>query len=192
MGDHNAETAGPVVEQNAGGPPAEAALEEAPADAAAQIAALTAERDQFAAEKAELYDRWVRRQADYENLRKRTEREKAEIREFAGMEVARSLLEVLDNFDRALNVECADKEYAKWMELIRQRLFDTLVKLGLEPIAAGGSKFDPHLHHAVETVETDEAEDHTILDELQRGYNFRGRLLRPAMVRVEVTTSSGK
>ena len=164
-----------------------AAEPEAPSDPAARIEELTAERDRLAAEKAELYDHWVRRQADYENLRKRTDREKAEIREYAGMEVARSLLEVLDNFERALSVECADKDYAKGMELIRQRLFDTLVKLGLEPVPSAGGKFDPHVHHAVETVQTDDVEDQTLLAELQKGYNFRGRLLRPAMVRVAVT-----
>jgi molecular chaperone GrpE len=70
------------------------------------------------------------------------------------------------------------------MELIYQRLWESLKKMGLEAIAAQGCKFDPHLHHAVETVRSDELEDHTILEEYQRGYNFKGRLLRPAMVKV--------
>ena len=72
------------------------------------------------------------------------------------------------------------------MELIRQRLFDTLKKLGLEPIVAQGEPFDPHVHHAVEMVETEDVPDHTVLAEFQRGYNFKGRLLRPAMVKVAV------
>jgi molecular chaperone GrpE len=72
------------------------------------------------------------------------------------------------------------------MELIYQRLLDGLKKLGLEPISAKGLKFDPNVHHAVDMVETDEVEDHTVLDEYQQGYNFRGRPLRPAMVKVAV------
>jgi len=84
-------------------------------------------------------------------------------------------------------VECTgSKEYVRGMELIHQRLSDALKKLGLEPISAKGLKFDPHIHHAVEMSETDHVEDHTILEEYQRGYNFRGRLLRPAMVKVAV------
>jgi len=70
--------------------------------------------------------------------------------------------------------------------LIRQRLFDTLKKLGLEPMVVLGEPFDPHVHHAVEMVETEDAPDHTVLAEFQRGYNFKGRLLRPAMVKVAV------
>ena len=72
------------------------------------------------------------------------------------------------------------------MELIYQRLSDALKKLGLEPIDTQGQKFDPYLHHAIEMVESEDHEDHTILDEYQRGYNFRGRLLRPAMVKVAI------
>jgi molecular chaperone GrpE len=83
-------------------------------------------------------------------------------------------------------VETADRDYAKGVELIYQRLFETLKKVGLEPILAAGRQFDPNLHQAVERVETDEAEDQSILGEFQRGYNFKGKLLRPAMVRVAV------
>jgi len=72
------------------------------------------------------------------------------------------------------------------VEIIYQRLYDTLKKMGLEPLEAAGKKFDPNLHQAVERVETEEVDDQAILDEFQRGYNFRGKLLRPAMVRVAV------
>jgi len=106
--------------------------------------------------------------------------------EFANTETVRSILPILDDFERALKVECSGKEYARGMELIYQRLSDALKKLGLEPISAKGLKFDPNLHHAVDMLETDDVEDHTILDEYQPGYNFRGRLLRPAMVKVAV------
>jgi molecular chaperone GrpE len=83
-------------------------------------------------------------------------------------------------------VETADREYAKGMELIYQRLMDALKKLGLEPLQTIGQAFDPNLHHAIEMVQTEDAPDHTVLDEYQRGYNFKGRLLRPAMVKVAV------
>ena len=74
--------------------------------------------------------------------------------------------------------------------MIYQRFYDSLKKLGLEPIVSAGQPFDPHVHHAVEMVETDEAADHTVLDEYQRGYNFKNRLLRPAMVKVAVERGS--
>jgi molecular chaperone GrpE len=98
---------------------------------------------------------------------------------------------VLDDFERALAVETADKEYARGMELIFQRLTAELQKLGLEPVSSEGQQFDPHIHHALEMRQTSEAQEHAILAELQKGYNFRGKLLRPALVRVAVAPSSG-
>jgi molecular chaperone GrpE len=147
---------------------------------------LIAERDALLAEKAELTDRLLRRQAEFDNFRRRAERERSETLEYANTETVRAILPILDDFERALKVECTGKEYARGMELIHQRLSDTLKKLGVEPISAKGLKFDPHIHHAVEMSETDDVEDHTILEEYQRGYNFRGKLLRPAMVKVAV------
>jgi molecular chaperone GrpE len=153
-------------------------------------AALVAERDRLQSEKAEIENRLLRRQADFENFRKRAERERSEILEYAGMEAIRNLLPVVDDFERALKIESADKEYARGMELIYQRTLDVLQKLGLEPINAVGEKFNPHIHHAVEMAPSEEAEDQTVLAEFQRGYNFRGRLLRPAMVKVAVRPDS--
>jgi molecular chaperone GrpE len=151
-----------------------------------QLAAVTAERDQLAAEKAELYDRVLRARAEFENARRRTEREKLDFLQFAAMDLVKDILPILDDFERALKVETCDREYAKGIELIYQRMYDTLKKLGMEPIEAKGQPFDPNLHQAVERVHTDEAEDMTVLDEFQKGYNFRGKLLRPAMVKVAV------
>jgi molecular chaperone GrpE len=139
------------------------------------------------AEKAELQDRLLRTQAEFQNLRRRGEKEKLELSEYASMEAVRSLLPILDDFQRALSVEHRADEYVKGMELIHQRFAAALEKLGLEPIDTVGQTFDPHTHHAVEMVETDEAADQTVLAEFQRGYNFKGRLLRPAMVKVAVT-----
>jgi molecular chaperone GrpE len=154
------------------------------ADSAALLAALTAERDQLAKERAEFYDQLLRRTADLDNIRRRSQRERSEYAEYAGMEAIGQILPVLDDFERALKLDTAGNEYAKGIEIIYNRLFETLKKLGLEPLSAAGEKFDPNVHHAVEMVSTTEAEDQTVLEELQRGYNFKGRLLRPAMVRV--------
>jgi molecular chaperone GrpE len=151
-----------------------------------QLAAIAAERDQLAAEKADLADRLLRARAEFDNARRRAERERSEFLQFAAMDLVKEVLPVLDDFERALKVETADRNYAKGVELIYQRLYETLKKLGLEPIEAAGRPFDPNLHQAVERVETDEAEDHTVLGEFQKGYNFKGKLLRPAMVRVAV------
>jgi molecular chaperone GrpE len=154
------------------------------------LAAITAERDQLAVEKVELHDRLLRAQAEFQNLRKRTERERVELFEYASMEAVRVLLPVLDDFERAMKTESSDKEYSTGIELIYSRFYETLKKLGLEPLESRGKPFDPQLHHAVDMVETDEAPDHTVLDEFQRAYNFKGRLLRPAMVKVAVQPSS--
>jgi molecular chaperone GrpE len=155
-------------------------------DPPAALDAITAERDRLAAENAELQDRFLRAQAEFQNFRKRVDKDRLEFNEYASMEACRTLLPIIDDFERALETETADKKYAHGLELIRQRLFDALKKLGLEPMVVLGEPFDPHVHHAVEMVETEDAPDHTVLAEFQRGYNFKGRLLRPAMVKVAV------
>jgi len=161
------------------------------ADLVAQVATLTDQRDKLLNEKQEIYDRLLRNQAEFENARRRAERERSEFIQFAGMEMVRDILPVVDDFERALHAgaELAEgpaKEYLKGIELIYQRLVDRLTRLGLEPIETAGKTFDPNLHQAVERVETADAPDQTIVGEFQRGYMFKGRLLRPSMVRVAV------
>ena len=151
-----------------------------------ELQAVLAERDKLLAEKADLSDRLIRKQAEFENFRRRTERDRSDFMQYVGMDLARDLLPILDDFERALKVECSDSNYAKGVELIYQRLWDTVKKIGVEPIEAAGRKFDPNLHEAVVRVETDEVDDETVLEEYQRGYNFKGKLLRPAMVKVAV------
>jgi molecular chaperone GrpE len=168
---------------DAANPPAEGV---AGVDLAAQLSALTAERDQLAAEKSEIQDLLQRRQAEFENFRRRTERERGDFAQYASMEIVRDLLPIVDDFDRAMKAESTDKEYARGVELIYGRMIDLLKKAGLEPIEAEGKPFDPHLHQAVEKVQTTEAPDHTILSEFQKGYFFKGKLLRPSMVKVAV------
>ena len=138
------------------------------------------------AEKAELNERVLRTQAEFQNFRRRVEKERLELSEYASMEAVRTLLPILDDFERALKVEHGGNEYAKGIELIHQRFGAALQKLGLEPIVSEGQIFDPNLHHAVEMAETEDAPDQTVLAEYQRGYNFKGRLLRAAMVKVAV------
>ncbi len=158
---------------------AENATPEAPA-ADAQITELTQA-------KAELQDRLVRMQAEFDNFRKRTERERIEYAEFAGEMTVRALLPILDDFERALKAAAgAENEYVRGIELIYARLLDTLKKQGLEPIEAAGQPFDPHQHEAIGRVESAEHEDGTVVQEYQKGYRFKGRLLRPSMVQVAV------
>ena len=151
-----------------------------------QLAAVTAERDRLAAEKAELDDRLRRAWAEFENARRRAERERSDFLQFASMDLVRNLLPILDDFERALKAESADKEHARGVELIYQRFFDTLQKMGLEPIETEGRQFDPNQHEAVQRVHSEEFDDQAIVEELQRGYNFKGKLLRPAWVKVAV------
>ncbi len=159
-------------------------------DLAEELKAVRAERDQLSADKTELRDQLLRRQADFENFRRRAERDRSEFIQYASMELVGEMLPILDDFERALKAETADREWAKGVELIYQRLLDVLKRAGLEPIEAEGEPFDPYLHQAVERAEADEGvEDQTILQVHRKGYNFKGRLLRPAMVKVAVQRS---
>lgn len=147
--------------------------------------------EQWARERAELEDLLRRRQAEFENFRRRVERERMEFLEYAGMESVRALLPTVDDFERALKAAQAsgsegENELLKGIELIYKRLLESLTKSGLEPIVTEGQSFNPHLHEAVQRVEQEDAADGTILEEYQRGYNFKGKLLRPAMVKVAV------
>jgi molecular chaperone GrpE len=151
-----------------------------------QLAAVTAERDQLLAEKLDLQDRLRRSLADFDNARKRFEQQRSDFIQFAAADLVKNLLPVLDDFERALKVETTHQNYAKGVELIYQRFFDTLKRMGLEPFDSAGKPFDPNLHQAVDRAQSEEHEDQTVLAEFQRGYNFKGKLLRPAMVKVAV------
>jgi molecular chaperone GrpE len=156
------------------------------AELAGQVANLTSERDQLIREKSEMQDRVLRLQAEFDNFRKRSEKDRAEFAQYAGMEIVREILPVLDNFELAIKADTTGKDYVKGVEMIYDRMASTLKKMGLEPIDTTGAKFDPHLHQAVEKVQTEDAEDHTVLSDFQRGYKFKGKLLRPSMVKVAV------
>ena len=151
-----------------------------------KLAAVAAERDELATQNVELQDRVLRARAEFDNARRRMERERSDYLQFASADLVRDLLPALDDFERALKVETADREYRKGVELIYQRFSDTLKKMGLEAIDTAGKQFDPQRHEAVQREHTEDFEDQTILEELQRGYNFKGKLLRPAWVKVAV------
>jgi molecular chaperone GrpE len=146
---------------------------------------LRSDLEKVKGERDALLDRLARLQADFENARKRAAKEQQDFRDFALADALRSLLPTLDSLDRALQAPSQDvKELRSGVELIRKQLQDALTKLGLRAIPASGEPFDPHLHEAVEMVDTTSAPDHYVIDELQPGYKLKERLLRPAMVRV--------
>ena len=137
-------------------------------------------------EKQELMSTLVRRQADFDNFRKRVEKEKAQDRQ-RGIEVMiEQMLPVLDAFDRALAgpVTGGNADYRKGFELIRAQMWAGLAKQGVERIDTTEKEFDPNLHHAIERVENSDEAEGMVVGEMQPGYMFQGRVLRPAMVRV--------
>ena len=152
---------------------------------AAETAAQDSELQQLKAERDTLLDRLARLQAEFENARKRAAREQQEFRDFAAADAIKVLLPVFDNFERALQAPATQvSELRSGIELIYKQLQDALGKLGVRPVPAKGELFDPHMHEAIELVETNQVPDHQVIDELQPGYKFKDRLLRPAMVRV--------
>ena len=157
----------------------------------AEAASLAERVARLQTEKDELMQTLVRRQADFENYRKRVERERQEDRRHGIGRLIEDLLPVLDAFERALKAhdDPAYEEYRKGLELIYRQLWDTLARHGLERIVASGKPFDPYYHQAIERVESAEHPEGTILDVLQDGFLFHGRVVRPSVVRVSFSAS---
>jgi len=155
---------------------------------AADMAKADAEMAKVSADLEELRQTLLRRQADFDNYRKRIERERFEDSKRATARVLEGLIPVIDGFEHALAAhrEAEYENYRKGFELIYKQLLDSVTKLGAERIDPLGKAFDPHLHQAVDRAETTEHADGTILQVFQPGYVFHGRVLRPAMVRVAV------
>jgi molecular chaperone GrpE len=155
------------------------------ADTEAEVQKLIEERDA-------LQERLLRRQAEFENYKKRVERERSEHSQFATAEVIREMLGVLDSFDLAIrnsNSEgSADGSMLRGFDLVYKQLLDTLGRFGLKAIDAKGQPFDPNFHQAISTVASDSVPENTIVEEFRRGYTLNGKLLRAAMVAV----SAGK
>lgn len=153
-------------------------------EVAAQEAA--AGRASAAVQSDDFRDRYMRTLADFENFRKRSEREKLDFQRYALAALIRDLLPVLDNFDRALEHAEEGDEFHKGVALIYKQLFDVLQRHGLKPIAESGVRFDPNIHEAVVREEDPSVTSHTVVAVLQKGYFLHDRLLRPAMVKVAV------
>src|SRR6204780_1419597 len=142
------------------------------------------ELEKLKAERDSLLDRLARAQAEFENARRRASKEQQEFRDYAAVDAIKSLLPIIDSFERALRAKSDAADFRGGIELIYKQLQDALAKLGVRPVPAVGEPFDPHYHEAIEMVETADVADHEVLEELQRGYKFKDRLLRPAMVKV--------
>src|SRR6202521_2407137 len=144
--------------------------------------------EKFKAERDALLDRLARLQAEFDNARKRAVREQQDFREFAAADVIKNFRPILDSFERALKAggdsNSNSNYFRNGIELIYRQFQDALQKIGVQPIVSVGQAFDPRVHEAVEMVDTSEVPDHHVLDESQRGYRYKERLLRPAMVRV--------
>lgn len=156
--------------------------QEAPEDDAS---ALKAQVESLQAALAEKDNRVKRLQADFENFRRRTSKEREELANVVTQDLLKGMLPILDNFDRAMAAEQKDSEsFQKGVEMIYTQLHETLKNDGLEPIETAGQKFDPNFHQAVMRVENPDLEDDTIAQELQKGYIVKGRVIRPSMVQV--------
>src|SRR5271165_6973279 len=146
------------------------------------------EVNKLATDLEDLRQTLLRRQADFDNYRKRIEKERSEDQKRATGRVIEQLIPVLDGFEQALaaHKEAEYESYRKGFELIYKQLLDNLTKLGAERVDPVGKLFDPHLHQALDRAESAQYQDGTILEVFQPGYVFHGRVLRPAMVRVAV------
>ncbi|KHE71189.1 nucleotide exchange factor GrpE [Halobacillus sp. BBL2006] len=145
------------------------------------------ELEQLRQEKEEINNRLLRLQADYDNFRRRTQKEKEADRKYRSQSLVEELVPVLDNFDRALQVEVdgdAAGKFAEGMKMVYQQFKAALDKEGVEEIPAVGEEFDPHLHQAIMQVEDDNYDSNIVVEELQKGYRLKDRVIRPSMVKV--------
>ncbi|MBZ0112447.1 MAG: nucleotide exchange factor GrpE [Thermoanaerobaculia bacterium] len=156
-----------------------------------EVAALElSEVEALEAELAELRDRSVRTLADFENFRRRSEREREDLRRYAVFEVMRDFLPILDNLGRALTASGSADDLKVGVEMILKQMEDMLRQKGVQMIEAAGEPFDPTFHEAVAREEDPEVDEPTVKEELQRGYRMHQRLLRPALVRVAMPASA--
>ncbi len=181
------ENDGPVSDQANGGL---AASDGSPIPAAPELAERTEEKisqedfDRVKADRDQLFDRVARLQAEFENVRKREARERADFRDFAVGNAVEQFLPVLDNFRLALKASASPEQLRTGVDLIVKQMEEVLRSLNVQPVETVGATFDPRIHEALEKVERDDLPDNQVLDEVRRGYRIRERLLRPALVRV--------
>ena len=132
----------------------------------------------------ETEDKYKRILAEYDNFKRRTVKEKEAIYKDSVCETVEKMLPVLDNLERALSIECADEEYKKGVELIFKQVWDTFANLGCEEIKAVGETFDPELHNAVMHIEDETIAENTVVEQFQKGYKYKDKVLRYSMVKV--------
>jgi molecular chaperone GrpE len=194
LSESDANDAAAVVEPSA---QADGSGEAAPPAGGPEVAELVASRAELRrleSEVKELRDSLARRQADFENYRKRTDRERAETYNRVVVDIAAKLLPVLDNLKRALDTEASVeasesdefRHFLSGVDLIHKQLNGVLDALGVKPVLAEGEHFDPHLHEAVVTEATDEVEPDMVMQEIVRGFKLGDKLIRPALVKVSV------
>jgi molecular chaperone GrpE len=165
--------------------------EETAVDAAGgEASASQSELQRLKAERNSLLDRLARMQAEFENARRRASKEQQDFRDYAVADAIKSLLPVVDSLERALQVKSDAAELRGGVDLIYKQLQAALAKLSVSAITSKGEPFDPRYHEAIEMVETSQVPDHQVIEELQRGYTFKDRLLRPAMVKVAKNSRS--
>jgi molecular chaperone GrpE len=154
---------------------------------AAQEQAPDQELVQLRKESEENYQRFLRAQADFDNFRRRTRQEKEEFAKYASLKVIEQLLPVVDNLERALNAGREGKDYEallKGVEMISRQLDQTLANEGLQAMEAVGQPFNPEFHQAIMQVESEQYEEGIVVEEIQKGYMLKDKVLRPAMVKV--------
>ncbi|GAB4073397.1 nucleotide exchange factor GrpE [Barrientosiimonas marina] len=145
-----------------------------------------AELDQLQQERDDLNQQLLRVQAEFDNFKKRSQKEKESERKYQAEDLAKELLPVLDNFERALQTDVPDdtKSFADGMNMVYNQMKDALKAQGVEEIESVGKPFDPNIHHAVMQVEDEQADSEVVTEELQTGYYLKDRVIRPAMVKV--------
>jgi molecular chaperone GrpE len=177
------------VDETTGAVPAEEPAEEVPSrndsEPSPAEEGLARALEDARRERDKYHDLFLRKQAEFDNFRKRVEKERAEFRQAAGAHLLERLLPVLDNLDRALRTsEGADDPMRQGVLLIQQQILEIVKKEGLQPMESLGASFDPRLHEAVEVLDVQGFEQGIILEEMQKGYTLNDRLLRPALVKV--------
>jgi molecular chaperone GrpE len=160
--------------------------EASPTAIAETMSGLHEEYERLRAERDGLLDRIARLQAEFENARKREQRERADYRAFAVADAVEQFLPVLDNFKLAINANGTAAQMRTGVELIAKQMDDVLRSLNVTAVETVGQPFDPHVHEALESVERPDLPDHQVIEEVRRGYRIKDRLLRPALVRISV------
>ena len=147
-----------------------------------ELESLREELETLQKEKDELYDKYLRTLAEYDNFRKRSQREKDAIYGDATVDAVKKLLPVLDNFERALNYECKDEEFKKGIALIQNTLVEVFDNLGVKEIPAMDAQFDPNLHEAVMHIDNPAYEENIVTDVYRKGYMLGDKVIRHTMV----------